>query len=98
MAEAAPEGYYQWFTPKEDYLLGYMADEKVFVLLNAGAKEGDFKDIELPAGNWKLIGNNTGVDHTNGVKAANKQLQTLKGGAAMGFSVPAASLYIWVKQ
>ncbi len=91
------EGYYQFITPKEDNLLGYIVDNKVFVLLNSGEKEGLFNDITLPEGNWKLIANTNEVNIKKGVKDK-KSMMKLKGGQTTSFTLPSTSLMIWVKQ
>lgn len=98
VAEAVPDSYYQWITPSEEHLLGYIVDNKVFVLLNAGSTTSSFNDVQLPAGSWKLIGNNQAVDHKNGVKDSNKAMQLLEGGNTMTLELQAESLYIWAKE
>lgn len=96
VAEAVEENYYEWIAPEEESLLGYIVDQKVFVLLNAGTANGEFKDISLPEGKWKLVATNTKVDHINGIK---KDLyKNLKGGKAVNVSMAPESLRIWVKE
>ncbi|MCE7990872.1 MAG: pullulanase [Roseivirga sp.] len=95
VAEAVPEGYYDWITPAEESLLGYIVDGKVLVLLNAGESEGKF-DFELPDGNWKLIANTKAIDHIKGVKDK-KGLMNFIGGR-YSLDMEATSLRIWVKQ
>jgi len=95
-AEKVPKNYFQWITPKKESLLGYMVDDKVFVLLNAANTENKFTEIILPEGNWRLIANNSGVDHINGV-ADKKKLLKLKGSKSLNILMEAESLKIWVK-
>ncbi len=95
VAEAVPEGYYNWITPEDKSLLGYIVDEKVFVLLNAGREKYNFKDITLPEGNWKLIGNNRAIDHVDGVK---DKKQYIEGGKPMKILMEPVSLRIWVRE
>lgn len=95
--EKAPEGYYQFITPENEHELGYIVDEKVFVLLNTSDKETTFKEVVLPEGNWKLIANNKAVNIKKGVKD-HKAIMKLKGGKASNFTVPSTSLKIWVKE
>jgi len=96
VSNAVPEGYYQWITPEEESLLGYIVDEKVLVLLNAGQEEGDFESIALPKGNWKLIANTESID-LEGVKDS-KKLQNLKDGKMPAITMDPTSLMIWIKE
>jgi len=96
-ADRVPDGYYNWITPEDKSLLGYIVDEKVFVLLNAGNKENTFKSIELPEGKWRLIANNQNVDIKNGVKN-DKKLTHLNGGKPINILMKPESLKIWVKE
>ena len=95
VSEKVPDSYYNWITPKSESMLGYIVDEKVFVLLNAGNSEDTFSEIELPEGNWKLIANNQAVNHIKGVKGKNKKL---KGGNTIEIVIEPESLRIWVKE
>ncbi|RMG64966.1 MAG: pullulanase [Bacteroidetes bacterium] len=97
VAEAVPDGYYQFVTPEDPSQLGYLVDGKVLVLLNAGETAATFPAIDLPAGNWKLIATNAAVDHVKGVKAPKAERQ-LSGGTAVRLTVPAQGLRIWVKE
>ncbi len=96
VAEAVSDDYYQFITPENESLLGYIVDEKVFVLINAGADNYTFQDIELPEGNWKLIGNTEDVS-LNGVKDI-KQYLLLDGSKSQSISMEPTSLRIWVKE
>ncbi|MEO0638875.1 MAG: pullulanase, partial [Bacteroidota bacterium] len=97
VSEAVPEGYYQWITPEEESMLGYIVDDKVFVLLNAGQQKGTFADLQLPQGSWKLIATTKEIDHVNGVKGA-KSLRNVMGGEEISVEMEATSLMIWVKE
>jgi pullulanase/glycogen debranching enzyme len=97
VSKSVPEDYYLWITPDEESMLGYVVDEKIFVLLNAGSENAKFTNIKLPDGNWKLIANNQQVDHVNGVKDK-KKISELKGGENLHIEMEAESLRIWVKQ
>lgn len=94
VAEPVSEDYYQWITPPDESLLGYVINGKILVLLNAGDKEGQF-DFELPEGSWKLIANTTAIDHKNGVK--DKKVYRKLAGGRQHLSMEATSLRIWVK-
>ena len=69
--------------------------KRVFVLLNAGHKQAEFKDIKLPKGKWKMIANNKAVNHIKGVKDKYKKL---KGGKEFEVEMEPVSLKIWVKE
>lgn len=96
VAEPVADNFYQFITPAEESLLGYVVDDKVFVLINAGAESYTFENINLPEGNWKLIGNTEAVN-LNGVKDV-KKYQLLDGKSAQNITMDATSLRIWVKQ
>ena len=94
VAEAVPDSYYQWITPEDDSQLGYIVDNKVMVLINAGAQPARFDEIEVPTGNWKLIGTTDAIN-IKGVKS--RKYRKVKGGSTTSFEVGAESLFIWVK-
>jgi hypothetical protein len=96
MDQRVDADYYQWIEPENPYQLGYIINNQVLVLLNSGSETGTFS-IPLPEGNWKLIGNNSRVDHSKGVKDA-KELMNLKGGQAYDIAMDPTSLRIWVKK
>ena len=96
VAEAVPDDYYKWFAPADDEsMLGYLVDDKVLVLINAGDTEKEFKDVVLPEGNWKLIATSDKVD-IKGVSSNNKTTKVKAG--SNNVKVEATGLYIWVKQ
>ncbi len=94
--DAVTDDYYQWITPEDDSMLGYIIDGKVIVLLNAGQQENTFKQVEIPEGDWKLIGTTHSVD-ISGVKD-DKFGRKLKGGKAMDFTMEGTSILIWVRE
>ncbi|MFT5385606.1 MAG: pullulanase [Saprospiraceae bacterium] len=97
VAAAVDENYYQWITPTDESLLGYIVDNKVMVLLNAGDQKNSFKQIKLPEGNWKLIANTNAIDHIKGVPD-DKKIMQLKGGQMTTIKMQATSILIWVKE
>ncbi|TKG94975.1 pullulanase [Puteibacter caeruleilacunae] len=97
VAEAVPEGYYQWILPEDESMLGYVVDGRVAVLMNAGQSANEFTDVVLPEGRWKLIANTDKVDHVHGVKGPGG-LRKLEGGKKLSVPMDATSLYIWVKE
>ena len=90
-----PEDYYTWITPEELSSLGYIVNNQILVLLNAGNKDFTFSNINLPAGNWKQIASNQEVNHIKGVKSKG-QKNTLKGGKSTSFTLQSQGLAIWV--
>ncbi|NNF32963.1 MAG: hypothetical protein HKN68_02580, partial [Saprospiraceae bacterium] len=56
--------YYQWITPDNLSMLGYIVDEKILVLINASENGEIFSKIKIPDGKWALIGSNEFIDHT----------------------------------
>lgn len=92
-----PEGYYQFYAPDDERLLGYMIDGKVLVLLNAGDEALTFPDLSLPSGAWRLIANNERVDHVNGVEDR-EDIMLLHGQHIQSIRIPAQGLYIWLKK
>jgi pullulanase len=62
VAQKPPAGYYQWITPPNDQVLGYIvnaprihAGNGFIVLLNGGA-DASSVDVSFPPGNWRQIG------------------------------------------
>jgi hypothetical protein len=77
-------------------MLGYIVDNQVLILLNAGRSANSFEDVLLPEGNWKLIGTIDAIDHKQGVEGP-KRLKQLVGGRKISVDMDATSLYIWKK-
>jgi pullulanase len=92
-----PDGYYQFYAPDDERLLGYMVDGRILVLLNAGDEALTFPDLSLPPGDWRLIANNASVDHVNGA-ADREDVMLLNGQYIQSIRIPAQGLYIWLKQ
>ena len=67
----------------------------MLVLLNAGQEEGTFENIEVPAGNWRLIGNTEAVNHVKGVRSP-KNVRKLKGGSTLDVEMDKTSILMWV--
>jgi pullulanase/glycogen debranching enzyme len=96
VAEAVDDNYYQWITPDEKSQLGYIVDEKVFVLLNAGHAQAEFPNIKLPKGKWKMIANIEKVDVHKGI--AENKYSSLAGEETISIKMEPVSLGIWVKE
>lgn len=95
-SEAVDDDYYKWITPDKESLLGYIVDDQVFVLINAGADQNTFHSITLPHGKWELIGTVDEIN-LNGVKGP-RILKTITGGRAYDFTLNGDTLMIWVKR
>ena len=80
VANAVPTDYYQWITPADQSMLGYVVCEKILVLLNAGEGANRFAGFTLPEGSWKLIATSDQIDSINGLKANKTTLAQLTGG------------------
>lgn len=96
VAETQGDAYYEWSLPDEESLLGYIVDESVMVLMNAGDQEGIFKAIKVPEGKWRLIGTIDGIN-LNGVKDAKRDKKKLKSGKSCDIKLSSKELFIWVK-
>jgi pullulanase len=96
-AEAVSDDYYQFVSPSSESQLGYLVDNKVFVLLNAGQDPATFTDITLPEGKWKLIANTEAINHQKGVKNGGKH-ERLVGNTSYSIDMSATSLLIWTKE
>ncbi|KAA3663059.1 MAG: pullulanase [Calditrichaeota bacterium] len=97
VSEPVDEHYFQWITPKNPAMLGYIVDEKVMVLLNAETKANTFKHVSIPAGEWQLIATTREVDHVHGVQDESGNMH-LSGGSNMKIKMEPTSLFIWVKK
>lgn len=91
-SEELKADHYKTIEPDNKALLGYLVDGKILVLLNVGDKRDVFKQVDVPAGNWILVGTSQAVD-VRGVRG-----QGLKGGAKLDLVVPAQELFIWVRE
>lgn len=93
VGEAVPEGYYRWLLPADERLLGYVVDEKVLVLVNTAEEAASFADVELPAGNWRLVADAERVD-LGGVAGSDARLRA----GTHRLDLPPTSLKIWVRE
>ena len=93
--EAVPEGYYKWFLPEPESALGYLVDDKVLVLINAGHEPIDFENVELPKGKWQLVGTSDAIN-IKGVKSKNKTTKVKAG--VNKVTVEPLSQYVWIKK
>lgn len=94
--ERISDEYFRWYAPENKHLLGYVVNDEVMVLINTGDHAHTFYGWEAPAGNWRLIGNNTGVDPVLGVKDK-KAFTKLRPGDSIDLEMPPTSLKIWVR-
>ena len=97
VSERMPENYYQWILPEDKSMLGYIVDNKVLVLINAGNTNNTFEKVSIPNGHWKLIGTNEEIDVINGIKSSNN-LMNIKDDKKIDISLHKTSIQIWVKK
>jgi pullulanase/glycogen debranching enzyme len=86
-----PDGHYQWITPAEGTLLGYVVGGQVLVLTNSGTQEGTF-ELDLAPGAWRQVSDGERVD-LDGVAGEHARL----GGGKQELRVPAGAMPIWVR-
>ncbi len=96
MVGPAPFGYYQWIDTENPYQLGYIIDNKIFVLINTGSDEHEWEGVSLPEGNWKLIGNNDAFDHVQGVQDQDSWMESLEGNKDYSFTLKGKNLKVWI--
>ncbi len=89
-----PDGYYQFITPANPYLLGYFTDGSVAVFINTGSEEASFGSVSFPAGTWLKVAEGSRIDPVNGIEGNQNRLS----GGAVPVTVPPRSVKIWVKQ
>lgn len=94
-ADPIGEGYYTWVDTVNPYQLGYIVDGRVFVLMNVGSEAHEWENVVLPAGNWKLVGNNEAFDYIEGVEGKYK---TLSGSTPHRLELPGKGVRVWVRE
>ena len=87
-----PEGHYQWFTPGDRHLLGYLVGGEVLVVTNNGAWDRKIT-VDLPEGSWRRVANQDVVD-LSGVPGPDARLS----GGEQELGVPAGSFLVWVRE
>ena len=97
VAETVRDDYYQWILPIDKSMLGYIVDNKVMVLINAGNTTKTFEKVSIPKGNWKLIANNKEINHQDGIKSLDNVIN-IKEDKMIDFSMDKTSFQIWVKK
>jgi pullulanase len=66
--ELPSQDYYQWITPPDRRVLGYIVNARHehagngFVVLLNGSDEAQTVSFPLPAGNWRVIGNGSAIN------------------------------------
>lgn len=92
-----PKDHYQWIEPVNEHLLGYVVGNKVLVMMNVSDQTLAFEQVKIPGGKWKLVGNNSGINITKGIKdsAPFKKLAT---GRQMDITLPPASFKMWIRE
>ncbi len=95
-ADPIPYGYFEWVDTANPYQLGYVVDDRVFVLINTGSVPHGWIDIVLPEGEWRLVGNNEAFDHVDGVRD-DKELLRLQGGKPFDIELQGREFKVWVR-
>ncbi len=88
-----PASAYYFIQPKDENLLGYFIQGKVFVMLNTGTKMHEL-NIEFPKGKWKMVGNANEIALEAGFAEYHK---TLLGGQQKLIVEP-LSISIWIRE
>ncbi len=96
IAEKPDNNYYRWILPENEKLLGYIVDEKIMVLINTDKQAGRFENVELPAGNWRLIADTERVEWPEGIN--DHPLSDLEGNMDYAVMLDAVSLKMWVRR
>ncbi|NJL13553.1 MAG: hypothetical protein HC913_11475 [Microscillaceae bacterium] len=78
-------------------MLGYVVADRIAVVMNVEEKANDFPGFVLPAGKWKLIGDNGGFDHLKGLKRKEGMSQVV-GGKLLPLQLPAFGFKVWMKE
>ncbi|MCF8254490.1 MAG: pullulanase [Bacteroidia bacterium] len=84
---------YVFVEPKDEHMLGYFIQGRVFVMLNTGSKMQEL-EIEFPIGKWKLIGNSNEI----ALKAKFAQYYETVMGGKRKYIVQPYSINIWVRE
>jgi len=89
--------YYQWIEPKNSHLLGYIADNTIFVLMNTDTVSGTFENVDLPSGqSWRLVGTIDRIDVSTGIR--DNKYSEIQGGQKLNITLDKESVLIWVKR
>jgi len=96
IAEIPEEDHYTWIEPPNTMLLGYITGKRVMVLLNTDQKEGTFRDIRPPQGEWSLIATQKSLTYPASI--AGNKFSELKGGMNYSITLPAQSLRIRIRK
>ncbi len=90
---APPAKYYRWIEPDDKGLLGYFVDDRILVLINTTDQRKVFEQVDVPTGEWRLIGNGSEVDYENGVSGEHETLEA----GTFDLAVPPTSALIWLR-
>ena len=93
--EAVEEGYYKWILPEDKSQLGYIVNGKIMVLINASQEERMFSGIQVPSGEWTLIGTTDEINHVDGVDGP-RSIKMLRGESQINIEMEPTSLYMWI--
>ena len=93
-----PNDYYQWIEPENQFMLGYIVNNQVLVLINAEEKENVFESVNFPEGKWKLIGSPMGFDHQKGVADSDQAMRIIEGGKSHRIILAPTNFKVWIKE
>lgn len=96
-ARAVSKDYYQWISPINPHQLGYIINKKVFVLLNIENQSNTFINLNLPKGNWKLIGTKQGINYLQGIEDM-RLPENIVGNKSFNIELDPKSFAIWMKE
>jgi pullulanase/glycogen debranching enzyme len=88
-----PANAFTFIEPKDEHVLGYFIDNKVFVMLNTGKKMQE-QHIIFPKGKWNLVGN----EHEIALDTKFAQYHKSMMGGERKLLIEPYSIYIWVRE
>ena len=88
-----PANAFTFIEPKDENVLGYFIDGKVFVMLNTGKKMHELT-IEFPKGKWNLVGNENQIALDPKFAQYHKNIT----GGQRKYIVEPYSINIWIKE
>jgi len=88
-----PSNAFTFIEPKDENVLGYFIDGKVFVMLNTGKKMHELT-IDFPKGKWNLVGNENQIALDPKFAQYHKNIT----GGQRKYIVEPYSINIWIKE
>jgi hypothetical protein len=88
-----PINAFTFVEPKDEHVLGYFIDNKIFVMLNTGKKMHELQ-ITFPKGKWNLVGNENEIALDTKFAQYHKSIM----GGERKLLVEPYSIHIWVRE